>query len=36
MASLLIEKLILIFKLPDEQESIANILVGRSTILIYN
>ena len=36
MTTLLIEKLILIFKLPDKQESIANVLVGRATILIYN
>lgn len=36
MASLFIEKLILIFKLPDEQESVSYILVGRATILINN
>jgi len=28
MASLFIEKLILIFKLPDEQESVTDVLVG--------
>jgi len=36
MASLFIEKLILIFKLPDEQESVPDVLVGRATILINN